>query len=287
MSGKRRAEDAAVPAAAEADELEFEDEYGDEFEDEEMASAEEEGGEDGAEAGRTDGLQPRSGGRMWRASDGMGSGEALDYDSSAYQMLHRMHTEWPCLSFGVVRDALGATRTKFPLTCFMVAGTQAERSEQNALLCMKLSKLCKTKHDGASDDDDSDDSDSDDEDGDPMIESQALKHPGGVNRLKLMPQARRGRRRRAMQPRASLVSLPLDLPPVICRRRATSAPHGPTRRRCTSGTSRASSRTSTHPARHHRRAAGRRRCTRSKATRRRATPSISRPSRRFATWRPW
>ena len=78
MSGKRRAEDAAVPAAAEADELEFEDEYGDEFEDEEMASAEEEGGEDGTESGPADGLQPRSGGRMWRASDGMGSGEALE-----------------------------------------------------------------------------------------------------------------------------------------------------------------------------------------------------------------
>lgn len=41
-----------------------------------------------------------------------GPAETMDYDSSAYHMFHHMNAEWPCLSFDVIRDALGAKRNK-------------------------------------------------------------------------------------------------------------------------------------------------------------------------------
>jgi ribosome assembly protein RRB1 len=42
---------------------------------------------------------------IWRPGvDTLGDGEALDYDPSAYIMLHQMAVEWPCLSFDVVPD---------------------------------------------------------------------------------------------------------------------------------------------------------------------------------------
>jgi len=62
--------------------------------------------------------------------------------------------EAPCLSFDVVTDALGYSREEFPLTCYLVAGTQASRAQANAVIVMKLSNLCKTqKADDDSDDD--------------------------------------------------------------------------------------------------------------------------------------
>jgi len=63
--------------------------------------------------------------------------------------------EAPCLSFDVVTDALGGSREEFPLTCYLVAGTQASRAQANSVILMKLSNLCKTQksHDNSDDDD--------------------------------------------------------------------------------------------------------------------------------------
>lgn len=82
----------------------------------------------------------------------LGPGEQLEYDSSAYVMYHSLTAEWPCLSFDVVRDNLGAHRTAFPMEACLVAGTQAAgRKRDNKLLVMKLYDLHKTRHDdGAS-----------------------------------------------------------------------------------------------------------------------------------------
>lgn len=134
-----------------------------------------------------DGCNAEVEGRLWRAGDSLAEGETLEYDSSAYDMLHRMHTDWPCLTFDVVQDGLGQQRTKYPLTAYAVSGTQAERSEQNKILCMKLTDLARTKHD----DDDDDDGDDDDDDGadDPSLTHAEVSHPGTVNRLRLMPGA--------------------------------------------------------------------------------------------------
>lgn len=37
--------------------------------------------------------------------------EVLEMDSSAYDMYHQLNMEWPCLSFDIIRDKLGAKRT--------------------------------------------------------------------------------------------------------------------------------------------------------------------------------
>lgn len=42
--------------------------------------------------------------------------EVMDYDSSAYDMHHKLSVEWPCLSFDILPDQLGAVRTKVGVT---------------------------------------------------------------------------------------------------------------------------------------------------------------------------
>lgn len=123
--------------------------------------------------------------------DSLGDGEDLDFDPSAYVMYHTLDSEWPCLSFDVMPDRLGMGRTKFPLTCTLVAGTQADKASSNQLLVMRLSSLHKTGGQDSDSDDSGDDSDSDDDlDEDPVLEVQRISHPSGtVNRVRTMPQA--------------------------------------------------------------------------------------------------
>ena len=47
----------------------------------------------------------------------------------------------PCLSFDVVRDPLGDNREDYPLTCYIVSGTQGERAHTNHVIVMKMSNL--------------------------------------------------------------------------------------------------------------------------------------------------
>jgi ribosome assembly protein RRB1 len=107
-------------------------------------------------------------------------GEELVVDNSAYEMLHQMGVEWPCLSFDILADKLGSTRSSFPMTTYMVTGSQADTVKNNSLYVMKLSQLHRTKHDN----DDSDDSD-DDLDEDPILEFKRIPHDGGVNRIRV------------------------------------------------------------------------------------------------------
>jgi len=128
---------------------------------------------------------------VWRPSaDPLNEDEKLDYDSSAYNLLHRMRVDWPCLSFDVLPDQLGAFRTKYPLSLYLAAGTQADRDTNNKVMLMKLSELHKTKHDDKDEDDSGDDSDDDPEDLDeePVLEERSFAHPGGVNRIRVCPQ---------------------------------------------------------------------------------------------------
>lgn len=57
--------------------------------------------------------------------------EELVCDESAYVMLHQAHLGAPCLSFDIVPDELGDSREIFPLTSYMVAGTQASKAHIN------------------------------------------------------------------------------------------------------------------------------------------------------------
>lgn len=57
--------------------------------------------------------------------------EELVCNESAYVMLHQAHTGAPCLSFDIIHDDLGDARETFPLTGYIVAGTQAARTHVN------------------------------------------------------------------------------------------------------------------------------------------------------------
>jgi len=111
--------------------------------------------------------------------DKMEEGEELTYDRSAYEMYHAAQTNAPCLSFDVIPDSLGESRTEFPMTAYIVAGTQAAPGKQNHVIVMKMSQLDKTISN-------EEESDSDDEllDEEPELDSAMLNHTGGVNRIR-------------------------------------------------------------------------------------------------------
>lgn len=125
-------------------------------------------------------------------------GEELVFEPKAYDMLHRMTADWPALSFDVLRDSLGMQRKRYPHTMLLAAGTQADYDGHNKVTLMRVSQLCRTKHDkGADSDSDSDsesdsDSDSDSDTGadidvDPVLETRDIHHQGTVNRLRANP----------------------------------------------------------------------------------------------------
>ncbi|CAI8026292.1 Glutamate-rich WD repeat-containing protein 1 [Geodia barretti] len=105
--------------------------------------------------------------------------EEMDHESSAYHMLHTAQSGAPCLSFDIIRDSLGDGRTSFPLTCYVMGGTQAQPGRQNFIVLMKLYNLVRTLvEDGEDDDED------DGEEG-PQMESVMIQHTGAVNRLRV------------------------------------------------------------------------------------------------------
>ena len=139
------------------DGLEFEDPYADEFEEEEYddAAIEKEDmedyegdGDDEAtkdEDSDEDGYGDKDKKQVWRPGiDSLKDGEHLEHDPSAYTMYHSLSTEWPCLSFDIIRDNLGDARQRFPHTMFMVCGSQADRSSNNKVTILKMSDLHKT-----------------------------------------------------------------------------------------------------------------------------------------------
>lgn len=179
--------------------LEFEDPFGDEFEEEQLDEEDEhhfddEDGDDDEENcnnymdEKNENKKPQKSVKsavdnenhapkqVWRPGiDQIAEGEALEYDPSAYVMYHSLQTEWPCLSFDVLKDDLGESRQRvskifigwtflfflqnehlflvidfknirqFPLTMFAVSGSQADRADRNKVTLLKLSDLQKTQ----------------------------------------------------------------------------------------------------------------------------------------------
>lgn len=90
--------------------------------------------------------------------------EILEPDQSAYEMLHSISVQWPCLSFDILEDNLGIERTrvsfkylviyksiyslKYPVTMYLVSGSQADTKKNNVINVIKLSHLCKTQYNG-------------------------------------------------------------------------------------------------------------------------------------------
>jgi ribosome assembly protein RRB1 len=191
-----------TPAEVHSDvssDMEFEDDYDDEYEHEEIIDAAEQENEEEETVGTGPSVPAPS---VFRAGiDQLEEGQVLEPEPGTYKMLHRLEVQWPCLSFDILPDALGDNRTKFPMTSYVVSGTQADKADKNKLVVMKWSNLQKTNKDGLDDDDDEDEidnkyrvEDDDDDDGDsdndedPNLEFRMIKHNGGVNRVRAMPQ---------------------------------------------------------------------------------------------------
>uniref|UniRef100_T1P9E4 Glutamate-rich WD repeat-containing protein 1 n=1 Tax=Musca domestica TaxID=7370 RepID=T1P9E4_MUSDO len=118
--------------------------------------------------------------------------EELVCDESAYVMLHQASTGAPCLSFDVIADELGTDRQDYPLTAYMVAGTQAARTHVNNLIVMKMHNLHKTQdgdesgeyEDDGELEDDQDDIQDSNEVKKPQMSCALIKHQGCVNRVR-------------------------------------------------------------------------------------------------------
>ena len=61
--------------------------------------------------------------------------------------LYQFRSRASCLSFDMLNDKLGP-RSGYPLTAYVVAGTQAEQGKKNSLVVMKLSNLQEEKEEG-------------------------------------------------------------------------------------------------------------------------------------------
>ncbi|XP_030026054.2 LOW QUALITY PROTEIN: glutamate-rich WD repeat-containing protein 1 [Manduca sexta] len=111
--------------------------------------------------------------------------EQLVCDQSAYIMLHQAQTGAPCLSFDIIPDNLGNDRSEFPMTAYVVAGTQNFSAHLNNLLVIKMTNLHPTSK--AEDDDESDESDDEDDEDEERKRQMSIsfiKHQGCVNRIR-------------------------------------------------------------------------------------------------------
>jgi ribosome assembly protein RRB1 len=150
VPGERDSEDQTGTAG-----LVFEDPFEDEFEEEDIEQDydEDEGqGEEEDEEGMGEDemmarveVDPTDQVRVFRQGiDPVPAGEELEYDPSAYVMYHSLRAEWPCLSFDVMRDSGGDNRVRFPLSMYIVCGSQADTRDKNKVTILKLSEMHKT-----------------------------------------------------------------------------------------------------------------------------------------------
>mmetsp|Transcript_117391 Transcript_117391/g.204424 ORF Transcript_117391/g.204424 Transcript_117391/m.204424 type:complete len:528 (-) Transcript_117391:449-2032(-) len=128
-------------------------------------------------------------------------GEKLILDRRAYDMRHVLNVEWPCMSFDILVDTQGFNRTKYPLACMIVTGSQAENPRDCQVIMKKINHMCRTRHDKDDDDSSSDEDDDEedllseeeddgeeDDDEDPVIFTKECSHHGAVQRVRAMQQ---------------------------------------------------------------------------------------------------
>src|ERR1700761_384688 len=126
-----------------------------ELRDEELVSDDEESGSD-SEIEDTEEMETEGNGaeeqplvRRTYIPTVVDNNEELDFDESAYVLYRKAQTEYPCLSFDIVADRLGAGPERadnYPLSCTLVAGTQSGKADGNKVLVLRMSGLHKIKH---------------------------------------------------------------------------------------------------------------------------------------------
>ncbi|WVO13260.1 hypothetical protein L204_100873 [Cryptococcus depauperatus] len=169
---------------------EFEDRWEDEMESEEEVVADAEG-EDEFTPAQEDSQPALPPTETYLPGTAIEEDEQLVPDNSVYLTLHSLSYSWPCLSFDLLRDNLGADRATFPQTSWIVTGTQAgevpgQGRAKDEVVIMRLGNLSKTQYD----DDDDEDNDNDDEDGndeDATLDFLTIPHVGSVNRIRAAP----------------------------------------------------------------------------------------------------
>jgi ribosome assembly protein RRB1 len=121
MSNKKRQSNEDTARHVESNDMEvedlvFEDPFGDEFDEEDGVNDEEYENEDEDEKEDSNYMQSNMDDenehkQVWRPGvDALEDGETLEYDPSAYVTYHSLKTEWPCLSFDILKDNLGDGR---------------------------------------------------------------------------------------------------------------------------------------------------------------------------------
>lgn len=120
---------------------------------------------------------------VYLPSRNLEEGEELVCDQTAYRMLHQAQTGAPCLSFDIIKDNLGDDRETYPLTAYIVAGTQAPQTHVNSIIVMRLSNLHSMNN--RDDDDGEDESDDEEEDKKPRMSGALIKHQGCINRIRV------------------------------------------------------------------------------------------------------
>ncbi|KAJ0178404.1 hypothetical protein K1T71_006227 [Dendrolimus kikuchii] len=151
----------------------------------EGSSSENEGDDDDMEEGAEENTEDDNRPQTYLPDQPLKDDEQLVCDQSAYIMLHQAQTGAPCLSFDVVPDNLGNDRNEFPMTAYIVAGSQASSAHLNNVLVIKMSNLHQTSK--SEDDEESDDDDEDeveDEEKKPQMTFSFIKHQGCVNRIR-------------------------------------------------------------------------------------------------------
>merc|ERR1712180_323558 len=123
------------------------------------------------------------------------AGEVLEHDPSAYVMLHRAEMNAPCLSFDILADDLGADRSDFPASCYVVWGTQSGgKKKEDKVMLLKMTNLTKTlkakkKKEKSGEDEESeseseDESSDEEEEEDPVMKSAMINQTGACNRIR-------------------------------------------------------------------------------------------------------
>lgn len=157
---------------------------------------------------------------IWRSDRSGMEDEAqgpLVYSNKAYDSFFQLRTEYPLLSFSILKDMDGSNRTRYPFSMLLVGGSQADAADKNHLALLRIHNIHRTKHDVLSDEDEESEdsfiggdpeeelheertgehgSDNETEEeinnGEPLLEHRLIPHYGSANRVRISPSAKFG-----------------------------------------------------------------------------------------------